>query len=64
MASPKMNLKLLIDRKGSGVLFAEAPKEFVDFLFHMLSFPLGTLSSNFRDLTRWLDAYKENSKIA
>ncbi|KAJ0764316.1 hypothetical protein HanPI659440_Chr08g0290711 [Helianthus annuus] len=43
MASPKMSLKLLIDRKGSRVLFAEAPKEFVDFLFHIFSLPLGTL---------------------
>ncbi|KAM0043260.1 hypothetical protein Hdeb2414_s0010g00339171 [Helianthus debilis subsp. tardiflorus] len=43
MASPKMGLKLLIDRKGSRVLFAEVPKEFVDFLFHIFFLPLGTL---------------------
>ncbi|KAJ0901088.1 hypothetical protein HanPSC8_Chr08g0321181 [Helianthus annuus] len=43
MASPKMSLKLLVDRKGSRVLFAEVPKEFVDFLFHIFSLPLGTL---------------------
>ncbi|KAD2805081.1 hypothetical protein R6Q59_029632 [Mikania micrantha] len=43
MASPKMSLKLLVDKKGSRVLFAEAPKEFVDFLFHIFSMPLGTL---------------------
>ncbi|KAK9077992.1 hypothetical protein SSX86_002049 [Deinandra increscens subsp. villosa] len=33
MASPEMSLKLL----------AEVPKEFVDFLFHIFSLPLGTL---------------------
>ncbi|KAD2805018.1 hypothetical protein E3N88_38395 [Mikania micrantha] len=38
-----MTLKLLVDKKGSRVLFAEAPKEFVDFLFHIFSLPLGTL---------------------
>ncbi|KAD2805015.1 hypothetical protein E3N88_38392 [Mikania micrantha] len=43
MASPQMSLKLLVDKKGSRVLFAEAPKEFVDFLFHIFSMPLGTL---------------------
>ncbi|KAD2805082.1 hypothetical protein E3N88_38459 [Mikania micrantha] len=44
MASPKMmSLKLLVDKKGSRVLFAEAPKEFVDFLCHIFSMPLGTL---------------------
>ncbi|KAL8257589.1 hypothetical protein R6Q59_029630 [Mikania micrantha] len=43
MASPKMSLKLLVDKKGQRVLFAEAPKEFVDFLFHIFSVPLGTL---------------------
>ncbi|KAJ0764310.1 hypothetical protein HanPI659440_Chr08g0290651 [Helianthus annuus] len=43
MGSPKMRLKLLVDRKGSRVLFAEVSKEFVDFLFHIFSLPLGTL---------------------
>ncbi|KAL8257584.1 hypothetical protein R6Q59_029625 [Mikania micrantha] len=43
MASPEMSLKLLVDKKGPRVLFAEVPKEFVDFLFHVLSLPLGTL---------------------
>ncbi|KAL8218185.1 hypothetical protein R6Q57_021558 [Mikania cordata] len=43
MASPQRSLKLLVDKKGSRVLFAEAPKEFVDFLFHIFSMPLGTL---------------------
>lgn len=43
MASPNMSLKLLIDNKGKRVLFAEVSKEFVDFLFHIFSLPLGTL---------------------
>ncbi|GKE73143.1 hypothetical protein Tco_1535184, partial [Tanacetum coccineum] len=43
MATPKMSLKLLCDKKGQRVLFAEAPKEFVDFIFHIFSLPLGTL---------------------
>ncbi|GJV50261.1 hypothetical protein Tco_1440473 [Tanacetum coccineum] len=43
MATPKMTLKLLVDKKGQRVLFAEAPKEFVDFIFHIFSLPLGTL---------------------
>ncbi|CAN1269409.1 hypothetical protein LINPERPRIM_LOCUS13571 [Linum perenne] len=39
----KVTLKLLIDKKTKKVLFAEAGKEFVDFLFTLLSFPLGTV---------------------
>ncbi|KAL8257592.1 hypothetical protein R6Q59_029633 [Mikania micrantha] len=35
-----MTLKLLVNKKGPRVLFAEAPKEFVDFLFHIFSLPL------------------------
>ncbi|KAJ0538384.1 hypothetical protein HanRHA438_Chr08g0343541 [Helianthus annuus] len=43
MATPKMTLKLLVDKKVQRVLFAETNKEFVDFLFHIFSLPLGTL---------------------
>ncbi|KAF5794796.1 hypothetical protein HanXRQr2_Chr08g0332151 [Helianthus annuus] len=43
MASPKISLKLLVDTKGPRVLFAEVPKEFVDFLFNIFSLPLSTL---------------------
>ncbi|KAK1415602.1 hypothetical protein QVD17_31385 [Tagetes erecta] len=43
MASQKMSLKLLVDKKAKRVVFAEVPKEFVDFLFHIFSLPLGTL---------------------
>ncbi|PWA84187.1 hypothetical protein CTI12_AA161430 [Artemisia annua] len=41
--SAKVTLKLLIDTKSKKVLFAEANKEFVDFLFHILSLPVGTV---------------------
>ncbi|KAI8539908.1 hypothetical protein RHMOL_Rhmol09G0219400 [Rhododendron molle] len=38
----KVSLRLLIDTKGKRVLFAEAGKDFVDFLFHLLHLPVGT----------------------
>lgn len=38
-ASP-VSLKLLIDKKHKKVLFAEAGKDFVDFLFTLLSLPV------------------------
>ncbi|XP_075645405.1 uncharacterized protein LOC142616431 [Castanea sativa] len=43
MATCKVSLKLLIDTKGNKVLFAEAGKDFVDFLFNILSLPLGNV---------------------
>ncbi|XP_065622823.1 uncharacterized protein LOC112000069 [Quercus suber] len=43
MAVTNMRLKLLIDTKNRKVLFAEADKDFVDFLFHILRLPLGTI---------------------
>uniref|UniRef100_A0A803NX37 Uncharacterized protein n=1 Tax=Cannabis sativa TaxID=3483 RepID=A0A803NX37_CANSA len=39
----KVTLKLLIDSKGQRVLFAEAGKDFADFLFTLLSLPVGTV---------------------
>ncbi|KAK8671689.1 hypothetical protein V6N13_038276 [Hibiscus sabdariffa] len=39
----KLSLKLLIDSKSNKVLFAEAGKDFVDFLFNLLSLPVGTV---------------------
>ncbi|THG00362.1 hypothetical protein TEA_000552 [Camellia sinensis var. sinensis] len=42
MSSSKVSLKLLIDTKAHKVLFAEAGKDFVDFLFNILSLPVGT----------------------
>ena len=43
MASTKVTLKLLIDTKREGLLFAKASKEVVDFLFNLLQLPLGTV---------------------
>ncbi|XP_060675389.1 uncharacterized protein LOC125421388 isoform X2 [Ziziphus jujuba] len=40
-----MNLKLLIDSRGQRVLFAEAGKDFVDFLFTLMSLPVGTVTN-------------------
>ncbi|KAL7612601.1 hypothetical protein Lser_V15G08701 [Lactuca serriola] len=42
-SSSEVSLKLLIDTKAKKVLFAEANKQFVDFLFHVLSLPIGTV---------------------
>ncbi|WCJ19522.1 hypothetical protein M5689_001809 [Euphorbia peplus] len=41
--SSKVKLKLLIDKKKQKVLFAEADKDFVDFLFSIISLPLGKI---------------------
>ncbi|KAI9157832.1 hypothetical protein LWI28_028786 [Acer negundo] len=38
-----VKLKLLIDTKNQKVLFAEAGKDFVDFLIYLLSLPVGTV---------------------
>ena len=43
MADSKMNIKLLIDTISGRVLFAEAGKDFVDFLFQLLRLDLGTV---------------------
>ncbi|KAJ0035463.1 hypothetical protein Pint_26427 [Pistacia integerrima] len=43
MADTKVKLKLLVDREAKIVLFAEAGKEFADFLFYLLSLPAGTI---------------------
>ncbi|CAO2825601.1 unnamed protein product [Amaranthus hypochondriacus] len=39
----RISLKLLVDTKANKVLFAEATKEFVDFIFHIMCLPLGTV---------------------
>ncbi|KAJ3693823.1 hypothetical protein LUZ60_009303 [Juncus effusus] len=39
----KLSLKLLIDTKFNRVLFAEAGKEVIDFLFSLLALPVGTI---------------------
>ncbi|WJX21669.1 hypothetical protein P8452_11068 [Trifolium repens] len=49
-STTKVSLKLLVDTKNEKVLFAEASKSAIDFLFNLLSLPIGTvvklLSSN------------------
>ena len=37
-----VSLRLLINTESQRVLFAEADKNFIDFLFHILSMPVGT----------------------
>jgi hypothetical protein len=44
MGSSKISLKLLIDYKAKKVLFAEAGKEFVDFVFSLLTLPIGAVA--------------------
>lgn len=39
----KVSMKLLIDTKNQKVLFAEASKSVVDFLFNLLCLPIGTV---------------------
>ncbi|PKU87626.1 hypothetical protein MA16_Dca009798 [Dendrobium catenatum] len=39
----KITLKLLIDVRSHKVLFGEADKDFVDFMFSLLTFPLGSV---------------------
>ncbi|XP_048140259.1 uncharacterized protein LOC125316292 [Rhodamnia argentea] len=41
MAARRVSLKLLVDKRKRTVLFAEAGKDFVDFLFHILALPVG-----------------------
>ncbi|KAL1079895.1 hypothetical protein V6Z11_D10G251000 [Gossypium hirsutum] len=43
MAENTVSLKLLVESTSQRVLFAEAGKDFVDFLFNILSFPVGTV---------------------
>ncbi|KAB1217967.1 hypothetical protein CJ030_MR3G014623 [Morella rubra] len=43
MEATKLSLKLLVDKKANKVIFAEAGKDFVDFLFHLLSLPIGSV---------------------
>ncbi|OIT01942.1 hypothetical protein A4A49_34652 [Nicotiana attenuata] len=43
MAESKVTMKLLIDSKTKRVMFAEAGKECIDFLFHILALPIGSV---------------------
>ncbi|EYU36143.1 hypothetical protein ABFS82_14G239800 [Erythranthe guttata] len=45
MAKSSVSMKLLIDSKAGRVLFAEASKDCVDFLFYILSLPVSKLIS-------------------
>nr|POF24123.1 hypothetical protein CFP56_78322 [Quercus suber] len=42
MEETKVSLKLLIDRENQRVLYAEAGKDFIDFLFHILVHLVGS----------------------
>ncbi|CAL5210259.1 unnamed protein product [Lathyrus oleraceus] len=42
-STTKVSLKLLIDTKNNKVLFAEASKSVIDFLFNLLCLPIGTV---------------------
>ncbi|KAK8334099.1 hypothetical protein V6Z11_A10G250000 [Gossypium hirsutum] len=43
MAANTVNLKLLVDSTSQRVLFAESGKDFVDFMFNILSLPIGSV---------------------
>ncbi|XP_038992029.1 uncharacterized protein LOC120115372 [Hibiscus syriacus] len=43
-ANNTVSLKLLVDSTSQRVLFAESGKDFVDFLFNILSLPIGTVT--------------------
>ncbi|KAI4303088.1 hypothetical protein MLD38_038759 [Melastoma candidum] len=42
-AKNTLGLKLLVDKHCKKVLFAEAGKDFIDFLFHLMTLPVGTV---------------------
>ncbi|XP_066364965.1 uncharacterized protein [Miscanthus floridulus] len=44
MASSKISLKLLVETKSKRVLFAEAGNDFVDFVFSLLTLPIGAVA--------------------
>ncbi|KAI3517312.1 hypothetical protein L1887_16526 [Cichorium endivia] len=43
MTNSIMSLKLLVNKRDHKVVFAEANKDFVDFLFYMLTLPIGAI---------------------
>ncbi|KAI9157610.1 hypothetical protein LWI28_025161 [Acer negundo] len=49
MAASQVKLKLLIDTKTKKDLFAEVGKDFVDFLFYLLSLPVSTIVRLLKD---------------
>jgi len=44
MAGTKVSLKLVLDKRKQRLLFAEADKEFVDFLFSIFNLPVETVT--------------------
>ncbi|KAL7173434.1 hypothetical protein ACSBR2_032821 [Camellia fascicularis] len=61
--NPKISLKLLIDTNSNKVLFAEAGKDFVDFLFGLLELPLGTILALLTKLDDTAATYGSLSKV-
>jgi hypothetical protein len=49
MAATNVRLKLFIDRRRYRVLFAEADKEFVDFLFSIFTLPVGAVTRTLKE---------------
>lgn len=49
-----VKVKLVVDKTANRVLFAEAGKDFVDFLFQIQELPLGVVS-------KWVRSVSENS---
>ncbi|KAF3337466.1 hypothetical protein FCM35_KLT18053 [Carex littledalei] len=47
-ADNKLTLKLLIDKRSNKVLFGEASKDVVDFIFSLLALPLGAITNLLR----------------
>lgn len=43
MANQTLSLRLLVDTVANKVLFAEAGKDFIDFLFYIMLLPIGTI---------------------
>ncbi|KAK6144327.1 hypothetical protein DH2020_021147 [Rehmannia glutinosa] len=75
MAKSSVSLKLLIDKQAKRVLFAEAGKECVDFLFYILSLPVaklitllgkegmvGSLSNLYQSIENLNDSYIQPNK--
>ncbi|KAK3002206.1 hypothetical protein RJ639_020975 [Escallonia herrerae] len=52
MTNPELSLKLLVDKSSKTVVYAEAGKDFVDFLFGLLELPLGSLMALINNLGR------------
>ncbi|XP_022011477.1 uncharacterized protein LOC110911182 [Helianthus annuus] len=66
MATSKVTLKLFINKKEQRVLFAEASKDFIDFLFSLLVLPVGTvikLSGNQHTLDGLAKLYESVSDL-